>query len=316
MSKKRALDSTIRTSQTFAALSYRQRDLWQGLIAIADDQGRLPGFAAYVRSRVWPFDDIPLAEVEADLDRLIELDMILKYEAEGKTFIQLINWWKYQSPQWAGASDYPAPPGWTDRTRYHGKEHLIITENWDKPGGFTISKATAALPVIDIPDLSGEKPGDKSPNELKENQVLREEEEVKEDKGIKKTLAADAAPPATQKTDKPPKQSRQHPEREQVIKHFLTKTGLPVPKTDNAHIKATQKLWWTPIDDLLELVDCDVGRAEDLINRTLPRLKDVTVSSPKSVIETAKAVFAENHREPTDLHSQLTEQGYVVHKAN
>lgn len=134
-----------------------------------------------------------------------------------------------------------------------------------------------------------------------------------------KILAAGAAFPANPRPEKPPvSQSRplKHPDRDAVIKHFLIKTGIPAPKTDNAHIKATQKRWWTPVDDLLELVDCDVGRAGELIDLALARLKDVTVTSPQSIIETAKAVLSENHRSPPDLHQQLAEEGYVVHKAD
>ena len=155
MSKRRSLDSKIRQSQSFAKLTYRQRDLWQGLIAIADDQGRFPGTQAHIRSMVWPLDDISLAEVEIDLLRLIDLEMIYRYQINDETFIQIINWWKYQTPQWAGKSDYPPPLNWIDRTRYHGRDKLIITENWDQPGGFIFSPDKS-------PDKSGEEEADKS----------------------------------------------------------------------------------------------------------------------------------------------------------
>lgn len=135
MSKKRTIDSKIRSSQTFAGLTYRQRDLWQGLIAIADDQGRLPGTPAYIRSIVWPYDDISLAEVSSDLGNLAEIGNVEIYETGGCVYIQIVNWWKYQQSQWAGPSDYPAPAGWVDRCRYHGKGNQIIALNWDNPGG-------------------------------------------------------------------------------------------------------------------------------------------------------------------------------------
>lgn len=121
---------------SFAALDHRQRDLWHGLITVADDQGRVLGVEANVRSEVWPMDDITLEGVALDLEELEQQGMIVIYQVKNKPIIQLVNWWKYQSKQWAGPSDWDPPQGWVDRLRYHGAEHKIITENWDLDGGF------------------------------------------------------------------------------------------------------------------------------------------------------------------------------------
>lgn len=137
MAKKRIIDSRIRKSLSFAELTYRQRDLWHGLITIADDQGRTLAMAPVVRSEVWPYDDIGIQEVEDDLQALVEKGMIHVYQVENKPILQLINWWKYQVKQWAGPSDWEPPLGWVDRLRYHGAGHKIILENWGEEGGFT-----------------------------------------------------------------------------------------------------------------------------------------------------------------------------------
>jgi hypothetical protein len=136
MGKRRIIDSKIRTSQSFASFTYRQRDLWQGLIATADDQGRMPGTPAYIRSVVWPYDDLSIREVEDDLNAIVSAGNIVQYEFDGCWYIQIVNWWKYQSSQWAAPSDYPARSDWQDRVRYHGKGNKLITLSWDKPGGF------------------------------------------------------------------------------------------------------------------------------------------------------------------------------------
>jgi hypothetical protein len=136
MAKKRMIDSRIRKSISFAALSHRQRDLWHGLITVADDQGRVLGLAANVRSEVWPFDDVTLEDVAKDLQALSDQGMIVIYQVKNKPVIQLVNWWVYQQKQWAVRSDWPGPEGWVDRARYHGKGHVVITENWDQAGGF------------------------------------------------------------------------------------------------------------------------------------------------------------------------------------
>lgn len=136
MTRKRLISSKIRESQSFATLTYRQRDLWQGIIVKADDQGRLPGVAAYVRAAVWPYDDVSLEEVEGDLSTLINLDYIAEYLVGSGRYFQIINWWKYQKQQWPTASDYPPPHGWVDRCRYHAAGNKIIKDNWERQGGY------------------------------------------------------------------------------------------------------------------------------------------------------------------------------------
>jgi hypothetical protein len=133
---KRMIDSKIRSSQTFAKLDYRQRDLWQGLIEVADDQGRMPGSAAFVRSQVWAYDEVSVNEVEADLNTLQKLTFAFRYEVNECLYLQIINWHYYQSAsEWLAPSKYPAPSGWIDHARYHGKDKdgkkQIITLNWD-----------------------------------------------------------------------------------------------------------------------------------------------------------------------------------------
>ena len=159
MGKKRLIDSQIRRSRSFGGLSFRQRDLWQGMIEVAaDDQGRMQDDPNFIRSEVWRYDDIPAADVEADITILADMEFIYRYQVRGEGFIQIINWWKYQPLEWAAKSEYPAPPNWIDRVRYHGKNNadnkpVIITVNWDKAGGFVGSQLPSELPS-ELPSLS------------------------------------------------------------------------------------------------------------------------------------------------------------------
>ena len=155
MGKKRTIDSKIRTSQSFAGLTYRQRDLWQGIITTADDQGRMHANPMYVRSAVWPYDDIKPDEVAADLEALNLAGYIDTYLANDAEYLQIVKWWEYQQMQWAMKSDDPAPPGWVDKWRFHGKGGGIQSANWKTPGGYMNDNDDVKDNVNDDDDVKG-----------------------------------------------------------------------------------------------------------------------------------------------------------------
>lgn len=149
MVKRRMIHDCLWQSEGVANLTYRQRCLWIGLITTADDQGRAKAHPGIIRGAVFPFDDISQDEIADDLQAIESAGMVLVYQVEGKAYYQVVKWWDYQKPQWVGPSDHPAPDGWKDRLRYHGKGHKVITDNW-----YDEEK--------ELPDNKG----DKSPNPL------------------------------------------------------------------------------------------------------------------------------------------------------
>lgn len=138
MAKQRMIYSDVWEDDFFTSLTIFQRLLWIGLItSCADDQGRFQDNAALVRSKVFPIDDIQISELEAGLTVFCEAGRIARYTAGDKHICQIVNWWKYQTPRWAGRSIYPPPPGWTDRERYHAAGNTIEESNWSSKGGYT-----------------------------------------------------------------------------------------------------------------------------------------------------------------------------------
>jgi hypothetical protein len=137
----------------FMGLDNLQRLVWLGLIVrVADDQGRLQDNPALIRSMIFPADDVTTQEVETALVLCAQSHRIERYTAEdGKKLIQIINWWKYQTPAWAARSRYAAPEGWVDRIKMHTSGTNSVTkENWEHPGGY-------AVPFVDeIPGEGGE----------------------------------------------------------------------------------------------------------------------------------------------------------------
>jgi hypothetical protein len=152
MSNRRMIVSDMWEDDFFIALTFLQRLVWIGIITErADDQGRLQDNASFLRSHLFPNDDVDIKSME---DALISFDTahkILRYVVGDKKLIQILNWWKHQKPTWAAPSLYPAPEGWMDRCRYNGPGNKQILVNWDKEGGFVSDNIPDNIPA-DIPD--------------------------------------------------------------------------------------------------------------------------------------------------------------------
>lgn len=126
--------------EAFGALDDRQALIRLGLktALITDDQGRFPDNAALIRSRLFPYRDVPVADVQEALDGFVDAGWLHRYEANGQSLLQDVGWWLYQKPQWAKPSRYPAPEGWTDRVRHRENGEYIESDGWTTPGGFGV----------------------------------------------------------------------------------------------------------------------------------------------------------------------------------
>ena len=83
--------------------------------------------------------------------------------------------------------------------------------------------------------------------------------------------------------------------REALEIKFSTVTGLKRPKTSTqSQKKSAGSLWWNPLREIAELCEWDTARAISLIDTTVDKLKDggMTISSPKSILNTARALTA------------------------
>jgi len=133
MTRRRMIHDNFFQSEGVADWSIRQRLLAIGLIALADDQGRLKGNPFWVKANVFPYDDIPTSDIDVDLAEIESRnDTIIRYEVDGRDYIQLTHWWEYQNLQWAKPSSCPAPDGWIDRVRQmvYKPKRWVMTENW------------------------------------------------------------------------------------------------------------------------------------------------------------------------------------------
>jgi len=135
MTKRRMHDGYMWENPKFAKLTMPQRLLFCALIDTADDQGRMIGEPGFVKSKTLPYDDLDEDTMETMLAALAENQSILLYQNSDIRYLQIVNWWEYQSPQWASPSRLPAPEGWRDRIRHRLDPKTIITCNWITPAG-------------------------------------------------------------------------------------------------------------------------------------------------------------------------------------
>lgn len=149
---RRIFDSNIWTNEHFGEMPMMARLLLLGIINHADDQGRTKAHAVFLRAQIFPYDDITKEQIDECL-KLIEANgTIALYEANGKRYLQLLNWWEYQSLQFAIPSEHPHPDNWHDRIRYNTKGNLILTCNWVTVAGIpldnTCDEDGDPLPIV------------------------------------------------------------------------------------------------------------------------------------------------------------------------
>jgi len=132
---RRMLDNSLWSNENFAALPPRGRLLQIGMITIADDQGRLKAHPLFLAKEIFPYDHMEASDVSKWLALMEQNGTIQLYTVDGKQYAQFLNWWDYQSLQFAHASSYPRPDGWQDRLRFNSKGNQMMVSNWTTPKG-------------------------------------------------------------------------------------------------------------------------------------------------------------------------------------
>lgn len=133
---RRMLDSRLWANEHFGEMPMMARLLLLGIINHADDQGRIKGKLMYLRTEIFRYDRDVTDEQVGECLKLIEANGTIEcYAADGKEYVQLLNWWDYQSLQFAAPSDMPRSATWQDRIRYNAKGGATLTCNWVTPKG-------------------------------------------------------------------------------------------------------------------------------------------------------------------------------------
>lgn len=106
MARRRMIDPKFWGDETIGKLDAQERLFYIGLFSLADDEGRICGSPAYLRSQIYPYDDTPLDSIVTWTLHLKDIGLIHIYDdptGNGSTYIDHPKWLKYQR------IDNPAP---------------------------------------------------------------------------------------------------------------------------------------------------------------------------------------------------------------
>lgn len=107
MSRARNIKPGFFKNELLVELPFEYRLLFIGLWTMADREGRFEDRPTKIRMELFPADSV---DVNSGLQALHDNGFILRYEADGKRFCQVLAWSKHQNPHVKeGASSIPAP---------------------------------------------------------------------------------------------------------------------------------------------------------------------------------------------------------------
>jgi hypothetical protein len=109
MARSRNIKPGFFRNAELVELPVETRLLFIGLWTLADREGRLEDRPRQIKMELFPADQF---DVGAMLDQLQSSGFLLRYEVDGKSFIEVSNFIKHQDPHYKEkASEYPPPPG-------------------------------------------------------------------------------------------------------------------------------------------------------------------------------------------------------------
>lgn len=97
MARKRMISPEIWDSENFSKLSILAKLVFIGMISNADDEGRGKAKAAFLKSKLFPYDEsMRVADVESALDEVAENMSVTMYSHDGNEYYSFDNWKKWQ----------------------------------------------------------------------------------------------------------------------------------------------------------------------------------------------------------------------------
>lgn len=103
------IDPNIWMSEDVGKLTLFERLLLIGMFSNADDEGKGRANPPLLRSVIFPYDDIPISDIETALEKIKKYINIQIYEVDGSRYYRFINWKKWQKVEKPQRSIIPEP---------------------------------------------------------------------------------------------------------------------------------------------------------------------------------------------------------------
>jgi hypothetical protein len=115
----RSIKPEIWEDEKLGRCSVLARLNFKGLISLADDAGRGPGTAAWLRGRLHAYaEDVTSDEMRTSLEELKQAGLAVFYEVKGQTYYYLPGFLKHQKINRPSPPRFPPPPaGLTESSR-------------------------------------------------------------------------------------------------------------------------------------------------------------------------------------------------------
>jgi hypothetical protein len=109
MARIRSIKPEFPQSESMGRVSRDARLAFIQLWTLADDVGRLRGHSRMLASLLFPYDDDAGSLIDTWLAELEREQCIIRYQAEGTSYIQICNWLTHQKIDHASKSKIPPP---------------------------------------------------------------------------------------------------------------------------------------------------------------------------------------------------------------
>jgi len=111
MARQRFIWPDIWDDPVLGRLSDSELLFYIGCFSNADDEGRLLGDPAFLRSTIFPYRELSATKVKNLRDRLAsKVNSFRVYQRDGVDYIAFTNWDEWQKPKYPKPSKLPPPP--------------------------------------------------------------------------------------------------------------------------------------------------------------------------------------------------------------